>query len=362
MTERAATARTTLTQIVDDLIAVAQIPAPTSAEGERIEWLEERLRASRGARWRDDVGNFVWSIGDGEPDLLLTAHVDTVFDADTRLEVTRDEDIVRGPGVGDNAAAIAVAINVFENPANDVSATLAFTVGEEGLGNLRGASEAIAALTPRAVIALEGHGLDRVIVDSVGSLRARVTVRGTGGHPWVDYGTPSALHSLLELGAELTASASEELVVNVGTVSGGRSINSIADRGELLVEARSLHPKLLERFAENLACLQVPAPLDLELEIVGHRPAGRLDRRSRLLRVVLDVRDELGLGRKLDAGSTDANAAVALGIPAMALGVANGAGMHTPREWIDLRSLAVGRDQVERALTRLAGARAANLK
>ena len=333
-------------------MAVAVIPAPTFSEGDRVAWLEERLSGS-GTRWRDGVGNLIWSIGEGPPDILLTAHLDTVFDAATPLEIIRDGDVLRGPGVGDNAAAVAVAINVFESLPRPLPAAVAFTVGEEGLGNLRGASEAVAALKPRAVIALEGHGLDRVIVDAVGSLRARVSVRGDGGHPWIDRGAPSALHSLFTLGAELLALMSNDLVVNVGTVSGGQSINCVAEHAEFLVEGRSLEPKLLESFDQRLTALQVPFPLNVDVDVLGRRPTGRLDRRSRLLQVVLGVRDELGLGRALDAGSTDANIALALGIPAVALGVANGAGMHTPREWIDRRSLALGCTQIERALTQL---------
>lgn len=342
-----------LTRIIEDLIAIASIPAPTFAEGERIAWLEERLRASGGTRWRDDAGNLIWSIGERPPEILLTAHLDTVFDVATPHEIIRDDGILRGPGIGDNAAAVAVALNVFENLPQPLSAAVAFTVGEEGLGNLRGAREAVATLEPAAVIALEGHGLDRIVVDAVGSVRARVSVRGPGGHPWVDRGTPSALHALFSMGAQLAASASGELIVNIGTVSGGRSINSIAGLSEFLIEARSLEPELLERFNNRLDALQVQPPLDVDVEVLGRRPAGRLDRGSHLLQVVLEVREKLGLGSVLDAGSTDANVPLALGIPALSLGVATGAGMHTPDEWIDSRSLGLGYTQVEHALARL---------
>ena len=351
--EGALNARAPLDKIVEDLLAVAAIPAPTFFEAARVDWLEKRLRASGGTRWRDDVGNLIWSIGAGPPEVLLTAHLDTVFDAETPLEITRGDGILRGPGVGDNAAAVAVAISVFENLPRPLSAALAFTVGEEGLGDLRGARGAVTALKPRAVIALEGHGLDRVIVDAVGSLRARVAVRGDGGHPWVDRGAPSALHALFDLGAQLLAAARDELVVNVGTASGGRTINSLADRAEFLVEGRSLRPKLLERFDRTLTALRVSPPLSLDIEVLGRRPTGRLDRRSNLLRTVLEVRDALGLSHALDAGSTDANVALALGIPAVALGVANGAGMHTPGEWIDWRTLSLGRTQLEYVIKRL---------
>src|SRR5438105_15588614 len=102
----AVTTRALLARIIEDLTAVAVIPAPTFSEGDRVAWLEERLSGSGGTRWRDGVGNLIWSIGDGPPDILLTAHLDTVFDAATPLEIIRDGDVLRGPGVGDNAAAV----------------------------------------------------------------------------------------------------------------------------------------------------------------------------------------------------------------------------------------------------------------
>ena len=57
---------------------------------------------------RDAVGNLIWSWGSERPRLLVTAHVDTVFPTTTPLSVERNGDWLVGPGVGDNAAAIAV--------------------------------------------------------------------------------------------------------------------------------------------------------------------------------------------------------------------------------------------------------------
>jgi di/tripeptidase len=97
----------------------------------------------------------------------------------------------------------------------------------------------------------------------------------------------------------------------------------------------------------------IRARLALHVEIVGKRPAGRLARDSKLLGVVRGVRAELGLPDVLGSGSTDANAALAQGIPALTLGVATGSGMHSTNERIDLDSLAVGLRQVEMVVERV---------
>jgi acetylornithine deacetylase/succinyl-diaminopimelate desuccinylase-like protein len=330
--------------MVDDeeLIEFASIAGPTGAERARIGWLRARLEGFPGERVVDATGNLLWRFGPDRPRLLVMAHLDTVFGDGIALEIRREAGQLVGPGVGDNAAAVLAVVWAVEQM-DDVPAGLAiaFTVGEEGLGNLRGARAACTSLEPEAVIALEGHGLDEVIVDHVGSVRARVTVTGPGGHSWWDRGTPSASHAIVELATELVA-----LDANIGVISGGDSVNAIAARAELLAERRSLVESELDDFAMALDGLRVDPPLQLEVEPVGRRPAGRTDPDSGLVSAVRGLRMGLGLPDRLGSGSTDANAAIAAGIPAVALGCARGSGMHSLDERIDLRSLEFGCVQV----------------
>lgn len=341
--------------LVDDLIEIARIPGPTFSEDARLEWIDDRIAGLPGTRRRDEVGNLIWQWGVGRPRLLLAAHVDTVFDEETPLDIRRDDSTLVGPGVGDNAAAVAVALNVVGAllAKQDLApGAIAFTVGEEGLGNLRGAHAVCEALDPVAFVALEGHGLEEVVVDAIGSIRARLTVTGPGGHPWVDKGDPSAIHALLALATTILAAAPEGAQVNIGSIAGGRSVNVIADSAELLFEARADDEATLEAMLAQLDALECDPPIVLQADVVGRRPAGRLERESKLLELVRAVRSELGLPDALGSGSTDANAALAQGIPALTLGVAVGSGMHSTGERIDLNSLAIGYRQVEMVVER----------
>jgi tripeptide aminopeptidase len=223
---------------------------------------------------------------------------------------------------------------------------VAFTVGEEGLGNLRGARQVCGDLDPVRVIAVEGHGLDHVVIEHVGSVRARLAVSGPGGHSWRDRGTPSALHALIALGDELVAEG-----VNVGRMSGGGAVNAIASAAEMLVELRSVDDAVLSAFESRLAELGVASPLTLECEVVGRRGAGQIAADHPLVRSVMQARRSLGLGEAFGVGSTDANAAAVLGIPAVGIGCAHGEGMHTVHERIDLASLETGVRQLEAVLT-----------
>ncbi len=344
--------------LIDDLVALAQTPAPTFSEDPRLDWLAQRLQPVPGTRERDEAGNLIWSWGSGPPRLVLAAHVDTVFPAGTDLTVQSQGDDLVGPGIGDNAAAVAVAVNVVESLLERDGDTLApgavaFTVGEEGLGNLRGATAVCSTIEPDAFIALEGHGLDEVLVDAVGSVRARVRVTGPGGHSWENRGTPSAIDGLFAAADRVKSLGTDAAPVNIGTIEGGRSVNTIADDASMLVERRALDQERLDEFADALTGFKLQPPLRTEVEIVGRRPAGRLDPSDPLLREVLAVRERLGLPTTLGEGSTDANAALAAGIPALCVGVGRGSGMHSLHERIDSRSLHEGAAFLEALLRAL---------
>jgi tripeptide aminopeptidase len=333
----------------DELARFTAVPGPTGNEEARVRWLEHRLSGSAGSLARDGAGNLLWRFG-GAPALLLMAHVDTVFAGVEEIEVVRSGAELIGPGVGDNAAAVmSVVWTVAALESVPPGLAVAFTVGEEGLGNLRGALHACRELRPAMAIAVEGHGLDEVVTEHVGSTRARLAVRGPGGHSWSDRGTPSAIHALLPIGVHLAAAGT-----NVGRVSGGGAVNAIAAEAELLVERRSVDQAELDAFEASLGELSVEAPLEFEREIVGRRPAGRIDRAHPLVRAVLDVRRALGLSEALfGSGSTDANAAAAFGIPAVSIGCTRGSGMHTMGERIELEPLELGCRQLSAVIEAL---------
>jgi tripeptide aminopeptidase len=299
-------------------------------------------------RQRDAVGNLVWRLGKPPFRLGLLAHVDTVFPADVPHAVVEDDARLTGPGIGDNAVAVAVCADVVERlaPELDESLVVVFTVGEEGLGSLRGARHACETLPIETAIALEGHGLDDVTVDAVGCVRVKLTVTGPGGHSWSDRGRPSATGALVDLLAGFDG-------INIGLLSGGEAVNGIARHAEATVELRSLDEQELDRAHERFLALTAPEGLELRVDTVDRRPAGRIDRAHPLVEAVRATRAELGLPDDLQDGSTDANAALAAGIPALSIGCARGADMHTPAEWIERESIALGISQLEGVLRRL---------
>jgi tripeptide aminopeptidase len=296
------------------------------------------------------------------PCILLSAHLDTVFPADTPLEPIEAKDSPRiyAPGICDNAAgltallAIAAALR-YADITPPIPILFAANVGEEGEGDLRGMRHLFERGPYRnriaAAIALEGSGNSAVVTRALGSLRFRVTITGPGGHSWADAGAPNPI---LILSQALTAVAALKLpatpltTLNVGHISGGTSINSIPESATALLDLRSTDPTQLVAtatavqgiFDETVARFTTHSttspPPKLHIETIGNRPAATLPNDSPLLHTLRAVDRHLTLRTEQRLGSTDANIPLSRNIPAIAIGTGGtGGGIHTLQEWYD---------------------------
>jgi tripeptide aminopeptidase len=344
---------------------ISAVPSPTGEESEK-SLLVERLFATAGlATERDAIGDVVGVIPGqlatqpGTPRLVVAAHIDTVFPIDTPLEINRSADRLSGPGVGDNSVAVAAAIKLAdllriagEVPAVDV--LLTGNVGEEGLGNLRGLREVLASRSDiGAVVALEGHNLGRVTHVAVGSRRFRITVKGPGGHSWGDFGRPNAIHGLSKLIAELDAiplPRSPKTTLNVGMISGGVSVNTIAPEASCLLDLRSIDESALRRLSDRVTRIVDRSnrgdAVAYAVESIGERPAGVVAADSPIVQIAAGTLKALGLEPSFDASSTDANVAIAAGIPAVCIGLTTGGNVHRTDEFIDMEPVSKGVTQL----------------
>ncbi|MGH2856571.1 MAG: M20/M25/M40 family metallo-hydrolase [Solirubrobacteraceae bacterium] len=349
-------------RVIADARAICAVPAPTFVEGPRAQLVAQMLGDAGAQPTLDGVGNVVAGIGEGERELVLAAHLDTVFAAGTEIDLVQRDGRLAAPGIGDNSLGVAALVHLARHlrehpPARRV--VLAATVCEEGLGDLRGAKALIAGRPCDAFVAVEGMMLDGIAVAGVGSVRLRITLRGPGGHPWGDRGSPSAVHALLApLGTIVARLERAGMAVNVGELHGGTAINVIAAQAMAELDVRSEDEAALagvgEAVRDELAGLD--SALTLEVTSLGHRPGGRIDPEHPLLDAAREARRLAALPpARESASSTDANAAHGQAVPAITVGVSTGANAHRPDEYIDLAPIPAGLRSLRALIDLLAG-------
>jgi len=352
----------------DIQLEITAIPAPPWGESARAAWLRCRFeQAGLTEVHRDEIGNVLGVRPGSNKDarhVALSAHLDTVFPADTCIRVSRDGGKLYGPGISDNGAgitallAIAAVLQAINTPH---SAPVLFigNVGEEGEGNLRGMRHIFE--DPRwadsigALVVLDGAGADTIIAEGLGSRRYEVTVQGAGGHSWSDFGVHNpivALARIIDRFSQTSVPTNPKTTYNVGTVTGGTSVNSIPQSATMRIDTRSASVEQLDRLERALREAvkdgtaetngrKKQEPVTAEIKVIGHRPAADLPASSRLLKMVRAVDAQLNNTARIQRASTDANIPLSLGREAVAIGGGgSGGGAHTLNEWYD----SAGRD------------------
>jgi tripeptide aminopeptidase len=341
---------------------ICEIPAPTGNEWERAQ-LVASLSLERGYTPEiDAIGNVYIRRGRRENGsvLMLLAHTDTVFPQTTSIAVERQEDILRGPSIGDNSVNVAAMISALDvldelGIETDADIVAVADVGEEGLGNLLGARTAIERYRQKlgAVIAIDGS-LGRITHIAVGSKRWRITVHGPGGHSYGSFGTPSAIHGLgriIAAIADLQVPQQPKTTYNVGIIEGGTSVNTIAPRAAALLDLRSTDVAALNRVADEVRTIveQRAGPgLQTEIEILGERPAGELSRSHPLVQLAAGAITWLGIEPTYEASSTDVNIPISLNIPAICIGITQVERAHTLEEFLVVPPIGNGLAQLTR--------------
>ena len=349
-------------RVLDLAVEIQQIPSPTFAEEQRAAFLYERFQGE-GLQdvFIDDLGNVMACIpgaGKAKP-LVVSAHTDTVFPAETNLTVRRDADHIYGPGIGDNSLGVAGLFGLrWALQALDVTLPgdlwLVANVGEEGLGNLRGMRTVADRFGTNvlAYLVLEGMLLGFVYHRGLGVRRYLVKVETAGGHSWGDYGAPSAIHelaTLLQRLARLRIPRRPRTSLNAGVIRGGVSVNTIAPEAAIELDLRSEDlaqlTKLEKKVQQHVAAANREGVV-VTAEMIGERPVGELAVGHPLVQAASAVLNGLGIKPELSIGSTDANVPLSLGYPAVCVGLTHGGNSHTVDEFIHTEALEQGLAQV----------------
>lgn len=343
------------------LIELTEIPAPPFLEAERAAHYAGLVREAGLDAEIDEEGNVVarWEGAEGDRTVAVVAHLDTVFPEGTDVTVRREGDKLLAPGIADDTRGLVTMLTVMRlleehDLATRSDVLFVGSVGEEGLGDLRGVKHLFREGGPEihSFIAIDGTSNTRVLNHAIGSHRYRVRFLGPGGHSWGAFGLGNPAHAMSRAitlfddraGEYVTAGA--KTTYNIGRIGGGTSVNSIPFENWMEVDMRSMEPGRLEEIdaifreamqealAEQNALRRAGEELSVEIEMIGNRPSGIVPVDTPLIQRALAATRAVGAEPELSMGSTDSNVPIARGIPATTIGSGGeGFGAHSLHEW-----------------------------
>ena len=345
---------------LDLLRTLGKIPAPSHQEDKRVAFLVDWWK-SVGAEdiTVDDMKNVIVKYGPQDGELVVfAAHTDIVFPDTEELPMFEENGILHAPGIGDDTSNLVcmlmAAKYVIQNKLTpEVGLLFVANSCEEGLGNLDGTKQLFKDYGGRIreFISFDGY-TPQCTYSAVGSYRYEISCKTVGGHSYVNFGNPNAIEilaKLIEKLYEIKAPTEEFTTYNVGVISGGSTVNSIAQQASMMYEFRSSSQKCLDQM-EKMFTEAVDSCRDcggeLEVKVLGIRPGnGDIDkdalaaftaRNSEVISAFYE--GELDYA----AYSTDSNIPLSMGIPANTIGAMVGAKAHTREEWVELKSLTPG--------------------
>lgn len=352
-------------RFVKELVQLTEIPAPPFGEEARASTYMAMLRdAGLTNVEMDQIGNVMGlRRGTGEAPLLaVAAHLDTVFPEGTEVEVRREGNRLRAPGIGDDTAGLATLLavaRVLNETDLETESDLLFigNVGEEGAGDLRGVKHLFRDGKYKdqigGFISVESGGQSTITTGALGSLRYRVTFKGPGGHSYGAFGLVSpayAMGNAIRKVSAISVPETPKTTFNIGIVEGGTSVNSIPFETSMVVDMRSESRDELEKLVEifldlvheaveeeNVTRSISEGQIELEMTLVGDRPSGQTSESANIVKFAVAAFEAFGLRPTFRISSTDSNVPISLGIPAITIGRGGLSGRsHSLDEWVDI--------------------------
>ena len=348
-------------EILAEQRRVCEIPAPPFTEQKRGLEFEKIFKTLGLKNVRiDKEGNVIGERpGKSEhPNLLLAAHLDTVFGPEVDVHNKTTGTVTKGPGIADDCRGLAVLIGIIRglNEAKvDTPGTITFAanVGEEGLGDLRGVKHMFDVSLKGKIdnfISIDGTGLGTTRI-GVGSYRYKVTFTGPGGHSFGSFGNANPIHALgraIDKISRFEVTAKPKVTFNVGRIGGGTSVNSIAFESWAEVDMRSSDAASLKAIDEKFkAAVQIAlseenerwknkGKIAVDIKLLGYRPAGETPETAPIVQTSNAVSKALGFEPRLGEGSTDSNYPMSFKAPAITIGGGGtGTGAHSIDEAFD---------------------------
>jgi acetylornithine deacetylase/succinyl-diaminopimelate desuccinylase-like protein len=359
--------------IVEEWIRLVETPSPSGKEQARAKYIRAEMEKLGLTQIRtDDIFNVsgVRKGTGGGPTVVFAAHMDTVFPEGTEIKVKRDGDILRAPGVGDDTSNLMAVLEMFR--ALDRGGVK--TKGD--LIFLASVQEELGLLGAKHWLETSGYKPDMFVATDIssnevwyGALRIdqlKFFYTSPGAHTMESRGGPSpakavakAINAVYEIPLPPIAQGLGSFklpVLNVGMLGGGTVVNAVPREAWFTVDLRSMDSAT----QDGLQTAVISAARRIaEQEGVGFRMERKMgvdyskarSQTERLNHPV--VQTALAIANYFrkpgtpeivpaDVGATDANIAISMGIPAVAVGATIERMPHRLEEYAEAGAIVPG--------------------
>ena len=361
------------TTILDEWIALTEIPAPSTKEQARAKYVRAEMEklGLTGIRF-DGMMNLsgIRKGTGGGPTVVFAAHMDTVFPEGTDIKVKREGDILRAPGIGDDTGNLVATLEMFRalNRAGiKTKGDLIFLASvQEELG-LLGAKHWLesSGIRPDMFIAVDGSSRE-VWYGALRINQFKFIYTSPGAHTLESRDTPTPSRAVAKAITALYEISLPEYnqglgnfklpVINVGMLGGGTVVNAIPREAWFTVDLRSLDSGLQDRLDTAVVAAAMRAAgqegvgfrLERKMAIDYSKARPQPERLNHpVVQTALATANHYRQPgtpaiAPADAGSTDANIAVSMGIPAVSIGAAVARMAHRLEENADASTIIPG--------------------
>ena len=361
------------TTILDEWIALTEIPAPSTKEQARAKYVRAEMEklGLTGIRF-DGMMNLsgIRKGTGGGPTVVFAAHMDTVFPEGTDIKVKRESDILRAPGIGDDTGNLVATLEMFRalNRAGiKTKGDLIFLASvQEELG-LLGAKHWLesSGIRPDMFIAVDGSSRE-VWYGALRINQFKFIYTSPGAHTLESRDTPTPSRAVAKAITALYEISLPEYnqglgnfklpVINVGMLGGGTVVNAIPREAWFTVDLRSLDSGLQDRLDTAVVAAAMRAAgqegvgfrLERKMAIDYSKARPQPERLNHpVVQTALATANHYRQPgtpaiAPADAGSTDANIAVSMGIPAVSIGAAVARMAHRLEENADASTIIPG--------------------
>ena len=346
-----------------DAVLLGEIPSPTFGEEERVRLALDRFRENGlDDPEIDEFGNASGTLPgtEGGASILVTAHADSVFSADTPHVLNVGPDSITGPGIADNAIGLAAVVGLprlLEHLGVRLKDDLLLlaNVRSLGRGNLEGARSFLETKQRpiRAGICVEGATQGRLSYSGLGTLRGEITLRIPSNYDWEGFGAAGAISHLTRFVnqlMEIPIPKEPKTKMIFGGLRCGSTFNTSPRRGSLRFEITSEDDDVLHDMEKQVSELSEQFSLEtgisVGLEIVAKRENCGIPFSHPLVKTTRAIMDETGITPIVDPSTGDLNALIRAGHPGVTVGLTTAENLREENETIHLEPLFAGLAQL----------------